>query len=132
MLKALSLVVLVTVMTPAVYAQTAAYPTKPIRLIVPFAPGGGTDVMARIIAPKLAEEFGQPMVIDNRTGAGGSIGVGGSGPLQTSVTTLHASSGGTAADSTTISDCTIGFKQSIERGKVSGGGIGDFIKQDHG
>ena len=52
----------------------APWPTKAIRAIVPFAPGGGTDVMARIIAPKLTEEFGHPVVIDNRTGAGGAIG----------------------------------------------------------
>mgnify|MGYP003333941473 CR=1 FL=1 len=51
-----------------------AWPTKAVRAIVPFAPGGGTDVMARILAPKLAEEFGQQFVIDNRTGAGGAIG----------------------------------------------------------
>ncbi len=60
---------------PAQPTQTTKWPTKSVRAVVPFAPGGGTDVMARIIAPKLAEEFGQPMVIDNRTGAGGSIGV---------------------------------------------------------
>ena len=52
----------------------APWPTKAIRAIVPFAPGGGTDVMARILAPKLTEEFGHPVVIDNRTGAGGAIG----------------------------------------------------------
>lgn len=61
---------------PAAFAQPAVkWPTKSVRAIVPFAPGGGTDVMARIIAPKLAEELGQSFVIDNRTGAGGSIGV---------------------------------------------------------
>lgn len=50
------------------------WPDKPVRAIVPFAPGGGTDVVARIIAPKLSEAFGQNFIIDNRTGAGGSIG----------------------------------------------------------
>jgi tripartite-type tricarboxylate transporter receptor subunit TctC len=50
------------------------WPNKPVRAIVPFAPGGGTDVMARIIAPKLSEAFGQTFIIDNRTGAGGAIG----------------------------------------------------------
>ena len=57
------------------YAQNSRWPDKPVRAIVPFAPGGATDVVARIVAPKLAEEFGQSFVIDNRAGAGGSIGV---------------------------------------------------------
>jgi tripartite-type tricarboxylate transporter receptor subunit TctC len=59
-------------------AQTdpaAAYPNKPVRLIVGFAAGGGTDAMARIYAPKLSEILGQPVVIENRTGAGGRIAV---------------------------------------------------------
>ena len=49
-------------------------PTKSMRLIVPFAPGGGADAMARTIQPKLQEALGQPVVIDNRTGASGNIG----------------------------------------------------------
>jgi len=56
----------------AVGAQT--YPTKPIRFIVPWPPGGGADVLSRIVGPKLAESLGQQVVIDNRGGAAGNIG----------------------------------------------------------
>ncbi|MBV9189966.1 MAG: tripartite tricarboxylate transporter substrate binding protein [Betaproteobacteria bacterium] len=52
----------------------AQYPTKPIHLIVPFPPGGGNDTVARAIAQQISPELGQPVVIDNRPGAGGSVG----------------------------------------------------------
>ncbi len=57
-------------------ADAQNYPTRPIRMIVPFAPGGATDVPTRLVAAKLAERMGQPIVIDNRPGAGGAVGTG--------------------------------------------------------
>jgi tripartite-type tricarboxylate transporter receptor subunit TctC len=60
------------VLSPAV-AAAADYPARPIRLLVPFAPGGGADALARIITPRLSEAMGQQWVVDNRTGAAGNI-----------------------------------------------------------
>ncbi len=67
----------VTVLGGNALAQTssaATYPTRAIRLVVPFPPGGPTDVMARIVAPRLAEKLGQPVIIDNKPGASGMLG----------------------------------------------------------
>ena len=59
----------------AASADVEKYPTKPIRLIGPFVPGGGTDITARAIAAKLTERWGQQVIVDNRPGAAGTIGV---------------------------------------------------------
>ena len=55
------------------------YPTKPIRMIIPFPPGGGSDVAGRVVAAALTERLGRQVIVDNRPGAGGIIGTGRAG-----------------------------------------------------
>jgi tripartite-type tricarboxylate transporter receptor subunit TctC len=55
-------------------AQTDNYPAKTVRIIAPFPPGGTVDFFARVLAPKLSESLGQQFIVDNRTGASGTIG----------------------------------------------------------
>ena len=59
-----------------VHAAEAQYPTRPIRIIVPFPPGGPTDVIARFVGQKMTDSWGQQVVVDNRSGAGGNVGMG--------------------------------------------------------
>jgi tripartite-type tricarboxylate transporter receptor subunit TctC len=70
----LSLAATLAISTPQAGAAADAYPARPVRFVVAFPPGGGTDIIARSIAQKLAERFAQQVVVDNRPGAGGNIG----------------------------------------------------------
>ena len=62
------------VFAPLAQAQAGDYPNRPIKLIVPFAPGGSTDMVARLLADKMGPILGKTVVVDNKGGAGGSIG----------------------------------------------------------
>ncbi len=68
-------VIAMAALSSAAMAQTSAWPTKALRLVVTFPAGGSSDAAARIVAPKLAERLGQPVVVDNKPGAGGGIGL---------------------------------------------------------
>ena len=59
-----------------VAAQPQPYPTRPVSIIVPFSAGGPTDTIARIMAERMSRSLGQPVLVENVTGAGGNIGVG--------------------------------------------------------
>src|SRR5256712_9581955 len=74
-------------------APAHAFPTKPVRVIVAFTPGGVTDIIARTLMPKLAELWGQPVVVENRPGAGGSVGaqVVARAPADGSMLLVHSS-----------------------------------------
>ena len=69
-----SLVIGVAIVTLCADASAQAYPVKSLRLIVPYAPGGGVDIVARALAQELTKRLGQQIIVDNRTGAGGNIG----------------------------------------------------------
>ncbi len=71
--SALAVVALALLINNSAYAQ--AYPAKPIKFVIPFPPGNTTDIMTRLIAPKLTERMGQPVIVENRAGASGMLGL---------------------------------------------------------
>ncbi len=72
--KYLSLIFLLVAVPLTAQSQTEAFPTKPIRVVVPFAPGGSVDLISRLVSAKMSELLGQQMIVDNRAGASGNIG----------------------------------------------------------
>ena len=91
---------LALVVTHGALAQS--FPSKPIRVVVPFPPGGGTDIVARTVTPKMAQILGEPFVIENRAGAGGNIGTEGVAKSPADGYTLLVASASTAINTTLI------------------------------
>jgi tripartite-type tricarboxylate transporter receptor subunit TctC len=83
-------------------ALAQAFPAKPVRVVVPFPPGGGTDIVARTVTPKMAEILGQPFVIENRAGAGGNIGTEAVAKSPADGYTLLVASASTAINTTLV------------------------------
>ena len=75
LVKCAAIAIALSLTAAGVHAQEK-YPTKPIRLLTPFAAGGGSDILARMIGPQVSAVFGQQVVVDNRPGAGGTLGAG--------------------------------------------------------
>jgi tripartite-type tricarboxylate transporter receptor subunit TctC len=101
--------ILALIVSGAAPAQT--YPSKPIRVVVPFPPGGGTDIVARTVTPKMAEILGQPFVIENRAGAGGNIGTDAVAKSPADGYTLLVASASTAINTTLVPNLSWDFSR---------------------
>jgi tripartite-type tricarboxylate transporter receptor subunit TctC len=73
LLRCIAAAIALSLLAAGAWAQSK-YPNRPIRMLTPFAPGGGTDILARLIGPTLTEVLGQPIIVDNRPGGGGTLG----------------------------------------------------------
>ena len=93
------LVVLAALLASA-NALAQSFPSRPIRVVVPFPPGGGTDVVARTVAPRMSELLGQPIVVENRAGAGGNVGTEAVAKAPADGYTLLVASAATAINNT--------------------------------
>ena len=100
---------LTVVLSADALAQT--YPSKPIRVVVPFPPGGGTDIVARTVTPKMAEILGQPFIVENRAGAGGNIGTDAVAKSPADGYTLLVASASTAINTTLVPGLTWDFQR---------------------
>ena len=102
-------IVLALIASHAALAQT--YPAKPVRVVVPFPPGGGTDIVARTVTPKMAEILGQPFLIENRAGAGGNIGTDLVAKSSADGYTLLVASASTAINTTLVPNLSWDFRR---------------------
>jgi tripartite-type tricarboxylate transporter receptor subunit TctC len=100
-------------------ARASTYPDRPIRIIVPFAPGGATDLAARILQPQLAEALGQPVIIENRAGAAGNVGMEAAARATADGYTLFLGNVGTLAINPAIFARTIRVRPSVDFAAVS-------------
>lgn len=90
----LRVAIAVAVSCSAIFANAATYPSRPLTVIVPYAPGGNLDVITRVVTQEMAKELGQPIVVDNRPGAGGQLGLGQAANAKADGYTLVAAANG--------------------------------------